>query len=124
MVPVRHGLPRSLRCHKCGGLHGKGRRRNHDGQGYISLILHPDDPWVGMGNARRHVLEHRLIMAKSLGRLLTRNEQVHHKNGIRDDNRLENLELLSKADHSRLHLRNVTDLLRHGQAMAGYDYLS
>jgi hypothetical protein len=69
-------------------------------QGYIMVRIPWSSPYFPMAISRNRVPEHRLVMAEHLGRCLSRLENVHHKNGVRNDNRLENLELISKADHA------------------------
>ena len=49
-------------------------------------------------------MEHILVMEESIGRYITRDEVVHHKNGIRNDNRLENLQLMTFKEHDRYHM--------------------
>lgn len=61
--------------------------------GYVSVYLPLDDPLAVMRNRTGYVPEHRLVVARWLGRPLTDQETVHHVNGRTNDNRLENLQL-------------------------------
>lgn len=66
--------------------------------GYV-FILKPEHP-----NAyKRYVQEHHLKMEKKIGRYLKPNEIVHHINEIKNDNRIENLQLMTRNEHDRLH---------------------
>lgn len=65
---------------------------------YTVVIDHPKRTIVGS-----YVLAHRHIMELSLGRYLSDDEVVHHINEDKKDNRIENLQLLSRSEHSKLH---------------------
>ena len=76
---------------------GKGKvgRRRIDPSGYVRICVDTDNT---------EVYEHRLIAARVLGRALLPEEEVHHKNEIRSDNRWENLEVhRSHAEHMAQH---------------------
>ena len=110
---LRRGISKSCGCYRDeqaslnnrGGKHPgwKGGRRK-TGSGYIQLAS-PEYPGSTYPNK---TLEHIVVMARHLGRPLNDNETVHHKNGIRDDNRIENLELWASS-HPRG--QRVTDVV-------------
>src|SRR5262245_20006365 len=74
--------------------------RHKDSRGYIHIKM-PSHP-----NARKsgYVFEHTLVMAEALGRPLEHHELIHHINRVKDDNRLENLRLMTNAEHMAHHL--------------------
>ncbi len=100
-------------CHQCntssrGGKRVKAGYRWVNSNGYVLIKLQPDDFFYPMTGKDGYVLEHRLVMAKSLGRNLHSWEIVHHK-GIRDkgiknrsDNLIDNLQLVSDDKHKQI----------------------
>lgn len=109
-VKLYKNKPVSIRCRYCDGKsrYGKNNSQWKGGgykhpDGYIIVWIEPTDPFFEMGmhhRGRNYILEHRLVMAKHLGRCLESWELVHHKNHIRDDNHIENLKLLKISDHN------------------------
>ncbi len=96
-IPVRNngyrspkGTPRRLGAESPNWQGG----RHVSNKGYVFLYA-PEHP-ARTSDTHPYVQEHRLVMEANLGRYLTAAENVHHKNGVRDDNRLENLELWTR----------------------------
>ena len=71
-----------------------------DANGYVSVYT-PEHPYARKPRLK-YVFEHRLVMEHHLGRYLKLGEVVHHRNGKKQDNRIENLQLFQRnSDHLR-----------------------
>jgi len=69
-------------------------------RGYVFVRITKDDPMFVMADHNGWVLEHRLVVARRIGRPLAEGEVVHHINGIKSDNRDSNLQLLVEKRHN------------------------
>lgn len=114
---LRVDRPHTLRCRGCNARRPELRQKIRDAtskeksgwwkggksygrSGYLSIRLYPDDIFYPMVRTDGYVFEHRLVMAKHLGRCLELGEIVHHINGNKLDNRIENLEIISRVIHN------------------------
>lgn len=85
-----------------------GRWKHKQGYVFVKAENHPS-------NNKGYVFEHRLVMEKHIGRYLKPEENVHHLNGIKDDNRIENLVLYSNIYEHMLKGHNDRSRNIHGQ---------
>jgi hypothetical protein len=82
----------------CGSKHPNwkgGKNINHNGYIVVYCSEHP------YRNNHNYVFEHRLVIEKNIGRYLKPTEVIHHINGVKTDNRIENLKLMPKKEHDR-----------------------
>ena len=87
------------------GGHKKQRK-----DGYISVYV----PNHKRANKDGYIMEHILIMEQHIGRCLKDDEVVHHKNKIRNDNRIENLQLMTFKEHASFHMKERYNLKKKG----------
>lgn len=81
---------------------GKPRKGIRYSWGYKYIFM-PEHPQANDG---RYIAEHRYLMEKNLGRFLKSNEVVHHINANKQDNRLENLIVLTRREHALAHRKS------------------
>lgn len=86
-------------CHY-NGLNGYWHIKRHNG-GYEQAYC-PDHP---NAHADGYVMFHTVLMERHIGRYLNKDEVVHHINGNRSDNRIENLMLMNKKEHMSMHMK-------------------
>lgn len=91
------------------GKNKMGHRKQRK-DGYI-YIYYPDYP---SSTKDGYVMEHIYLMEQHIGRLLEKDEVVHHKNHKRNDNRIENLELMTFKQHASLHMRERWEQKKKG----------
>lgn len=96
---MKRKLSEARKCHY-NGLNGYGHTKPHC-NGY-ELVYAPDHP---KAHKDGYVMKHTVIAERAIGRYLHDNEEVHHINHIRNDNRAENLVVMDSREHRSMHMR-------------------
>lgn len=124
-VIIIKGKIKNNRCKPCSDrerikkYHGSGAKSNNwkggefNRYGYKYIWVSKRNPFYSM-SVHNYIAEHRLVMAKILKRPLDKREIVHHKNGIRNDNRRDNLELTFRGKHALEHNKGYCDGFNKG----------
>lgn len=96
-MPVSKETAQKIREAQIGNKNHAWRGGKYEQEGYVFIKdhTHPNR------NSQNYISEHRVIIEKNIGRYLYPWELVHHKNGIRNDNRVENLEIKYRGNHHR-----------------------
>jgi hypothetical protein len=105
-IPVKRSgfkSPRTVEIPK-GDQHYNWKRGYYVTSGYVYEYA-PEHPCAD--SRKGYVQQHRLIMENHIGRYLDDSEMVHHINGDRQDNRIENLEILTRSAHVSLHKQDA-----------------
>lgn len=102
------GISRKVigRLFKKHGLHIRTKSENKIGELNGSFDGNPrytKDGYIEIWNGSKRILEHRYIMEQYLNRKLNSDEVIHHINGIKDDNDINNLELTNQSEHMKKH---------------------
>lgn len=79
------------------GLKAEWKHTSITSQGYV----------VDTSDRSNRILKHRKVMEEHLGRKLSSEEIIHHINGVKTDNRIENLEITNRSDHPKMHMKDI-----------------
>ena len=111
-VRLEHNSPRSKWCRHCSQKEShplyRGGHKIQKKNGYVYVGVYPNDFFFAMADRAGYIPEHRLVMAKALGRCLQRWEIVHHRgvrySGIKNksDNLQDNLQVVGNDRHNQI----------------------
>jgi endogenous inhibitor of DNA gyrase (YacG/DUF329 family) len=115
-------------CANCGkeirrnAIHLRGKQRPACSQKCRGILLRTSDDYLAIDykdkkGKRRSSSEHRRVMEKHLGRRLKKSEIVHHKDENRRNNAVSNLQVMTRAEHMRIHAKGASWNLKQARRL-------